>query len=1264
MIGISSLDLKHWADKREAQEIIPMLLRRLIWATAHSHIRRIDFPARENVQTGGWDGVLELDQEILLLPKDVSFWEFGCGKDVKKKANEDYEKRTKNSLEADPSMSTFVFVTPRIWQDKERWAKNRKAEGIWKDVKVIDAQDLEVWLEISPAVAAWFGTYHLEKQPSGTQTPENFWDEWSHSPSLSLTPKLHLGGRNNESDKLLSLSLKSNLIPVQDSSQREALAFIISCFKNNEDRAEDFFGRSIIVDDPATFRELVAKKSPLCLIPRFEDEGLLNLALKNGHVVIVPLGADASKNWGDIIMLPAINRAIFVDALVESGATKEQAEKYSRESIRNITVLRRQLGFARGKPLWAQNELVRDLIPSLIIGRWDESVDGDKIIVSQISGAEYDQYIKKLNRWTNISDYPIRKIGSLWRLTSPLDAWTNASLYLSKADFESLQSAFLETLGEINPTLELPSDRRMFASLYGARLKYSNDIKEGLTQSLILISIFGERFKFDTPIPPSEWVDNLIYKLLDNSDPTFWKSINLFLPLIAEASPSSFLGAVEKQLLQKDSPIQEMLVEDEGLLIPIGYHTGLLWGLEGIAWMRDYLLRVTHLLIQLDRIDPGGRLGNRPMGSLINIFTLWDPQTFASSKDRMQVLEYLGDKDLDGTWNLLMDLLSNLEGGVSSPTHKMRWRHFEKSYEPELSLQELSNSYSALVDLALNLFDNSEAHLANLLRKLTGLQKENRDKILQKINIELKNVRQVNFTAWHEVRHLLSTHRSASGADWVFSNEELSQYETIYNLLAPADDVQRLRWLFDEYWPQFPEGQDRANVGHIEMAELINQKREGACAEIYSNYGLTKIIEMALSVKEPQTLGLAAAKIVTEEDKIIKLCSFLEYDYPALSFIQSFVWRKSFLHDLDWVFRLYNNLKEINFSEKALGNLFVRLNQSQKLWDFVSAQNLGVDMSYWQSMPPFFYDLEQTEIVYGLKKLIEFKRFNQAVYELYMHVKKLPTEIITYVLDKAVTEPSQEKRLLDSDQLDSLFKELDTRKDIERSTLVRLEFLYLPILAPFGLLRYRNSRSTKLLHEELAQSPEFFINILKWLYKPENDRIEEETKNLSDVQIRNTAQRSQGLLSSWRRVPGVSESGEINKDNLFMWIDKAREIAKEVSRGQMADHEIGKILAQYPEEKGKNWPPIEICMVIENANSQSMLSGFSTATYNKRGTFSKDAFEGGEQERQLARKFRAYSKEICLRFPNVSQTLEKLAQSYDRQAKDEDNIAEKDSLEY
>ena len=75
-----------------------------------------------------------------------------------------------------------------------------------------------------------------------------------------------------------------------------------------------------------------------------------------------------------------------------------------------------------------------------------------------------------------------------------------------------------------------------------------------------------------------------------------------------------------------------------------------------------------------------------------------------------------------------------------------------------------------------------------------------------------------------------------------------------------------------------------------------------------------------------------------------------------------------------------------------------------------------------------------------------------------------------------------------------------------------------------------------------------------------------------------------------------------------------------------------------------------------------MLSHFSTEIFNSRGTYVKSAYEGGEQERNLADYFERMGKRIVLKYPLTAEILLRLSERYKLHSKDEDDDAYLDEL--
>lgn len=1255
-------DLERWAERFDSKGNLPTLVSRLVRATTPLSTQ-VDFPSGSAAFTGGWDGVANCQEERSFVPKGVSLWEFGTEQDNKGKADENYDKRTADPLGYDISQCTFIFVTLRYWKFKEKWRLAKLKEGKWKDIKVYDSTKIEQWLDTATAVSRWFSSYVAKYPSDGIITIEEFWKEWALGPMGELPPSIVTSGREIESRQLLTfLNNPPNIKGIKATSKDEAIAFIIASAKQFEEQYKEvFFSKSLVIDSPTNFRSVRINTSSLSLIVRFEEPQILFAAAAEGHHVLVPLGPDDTFNQ-EIIPLPSIARDGQIASLVSMGLSEDDATRYSKEAGRNITILKRLLKFPQNKAVWIKSENVREIIPALLIGRWNENNIGDREILERFSGMKYDEYAKILTKWRDLEESPLIQIGVTWRLTSPLDTWTNISPYLLKSDFEMLKECFMFAFQNGNPLVEPNQEASQLSMFFNKEKTFSTWVREGLVQSLILLGLYGDGLKIPNIPSPQLWVDNIIRSLIFKADGKLWTSLDHEMPLISEASPNSFFEAVYESLAQESLPIMEMFVEKDGFISPTSNHTGLLWALEGLAWMPEYLYNASLILLKLSSFDPGGKLANRPINSITEVFKPWHYQTLSSYEERMEILHQITNKETESGWTLLIRMLPDPHA-IAHPTNKMRWRMFDKNFNINYTYEEIWDTHSYVVDLLLTIFDYSETKFSQLIEDSVKLNPKDRDKILTFAETEYLKVAQTEFTTWHIIRKLLSHHRSYPNTDWSLPEKELLRYEELYNKLEPVENIQKYLWLFNEQWPEFPQGFEYKDKNYVKKHEQqqdeIDKARVQGLKIILDQYGIEKIKELSNNVKEPWTLGDALAKIIDDEGQTFSVVELLNNEKNKLGFIHSFLFRKSLLNNMNWVFLLYEKLNNNGFKNKPLAQLFVALNQSKELWDFIDSTAEELQKEYWESVYPRFYHISKEEKIRGLKYLLNFNRFFSAIDICSHFPEEIPSTILVSILQKSATEEACEAIRINEYEIVRLFETLDKRNDIEHKILLQLEWLYVPILASYG-----TTRNPKMLHEELANNADFFIDVLKWVYMPKNKNLNEiERDNLSDEIIQNRAKQAYHLLHSWKTIPGVDTNGIINKEFLNNWIDSVRDLAEKADRLEVADAQIGQILAQYP-EKDLNWPPEEICEIIEKINTDSLKRNFSTATFNKRGSSTRGPFDGGNIERGHAEYFENLSLIHKNSYPNVSSILNRLAKGYIESAKQMDERAERDRLEY
>ena len=116
---VTALDMDQWSESLAAKSTLPVLVRRLILATAH--VTEISMRAREGVAVPGWDGQVRCDVDDPHVPRGASGWELGTSREPRHKAQSDMHDRILDPQGVDPKTTTYVAVTSRIWRDRDNW---------------------------------------------------------------------------------------------------------------------------------------------------------------------------------------------------------------------------------------------------------------------------------------------------------------------------------------------------------------------------------------------------------------------------------------------------------------------------------------------------------------------------------------------------------------------------------------------------------------------------------------------------------------------------------------------------------------------------------------------------------------------------------------------------------------------------------------------------------------------------------------------------------------------------------------------------------------------------------------------------------------------------------------------------------------------------------------------------------------------------------------------------------------------------------------
>lgn len=1245
--------LERWANTIFSKSTLPYLISRLIRATTPPSTK-VDMPWDSATYIGGWDGIVSCKEERAYVPLGISLWELGTAANSKEKADSDYEKRKNNPLGVAPQNATFVFVTPRLWKKKTEWIAAKKAEGYWKDVIAYDAVDLEQWLDSAPAVDRWLASEKgIEACPfEGVMTTDEFWNEWSTSLSIILTPECVTAGRELEINQLRSmLQDKPTIKGIRAPSSNEALAFIVAAMRSQQDETTDrFHAQTLIIDSEANFRAITINSNhPLVIIPRFYNAQPLYAAVSKGHHVLVPLGANDSFNL-ETIELPSLKHHPLVNALEACNIPWEKATGLLKEAAYNITRLKRLLGFPDLVPKWSKREDIREIIPALLLGKWNENFGGDVLLVEKLSQKKYSDYLTILNKWKSLDEPPITQIGKSWQINAPFELWNNLVALLTKEDIECLQSSLFlayqhETTEQEDAT---PSARN-------SNHTFSQGARKGLAQSLVLLAIQqNNKLNIDNP---QTLVNKLVRELLWEASPQAWISMEDKLPLLAEAAPEEFLEAVKHSLEQQHPEILDMFCEGDDYIGQTSYHVGLLWAIEQLAWLPEYILEASLILLKLTRLEPGGNSLNRPINSLQEIFKPWHYQTLTTFKDRMTVLSKIAKKEKESGWNLLTALLPP-NNNIAHSTYKMKWRTFETNTSLTYSRIEVYNTYAAILDLLFELFDDNEEKFAQMLQKVPELPSALRLKLIDWAYQVYPNVKNEKALAWETIREILHRNRSYRDTNRALPEEELAALKDLYQRLQPQNVIRQYLWLFNKQYPKIPEGIQYRPNKYEEAKKIYASKRSDALTSILAQVNLDEVMALRTQIEAPETLGRTLATIINDQEEVLQICQCLNDSPESSHFIRAFIAEKLTTHDFDWLKALFEELHEKKFCPQALSNLLLAHSPKQQLWDFIDSLEPEIQKQYWLYVVPYFNHLSNEERVLGNEMLMKVGRYSEVIQNAELYLDIMPSKLLVDVLWKINAQEDNRDNFPKEYHVTDIIEELSKRTDVDRETLKKLEIKYL------SSINDDSGRGSKILQEELAQQPKFFVEVLTWLYSPQDETLQEDERaGLSTQALCNRALRAYHLLQSWNKIPGMSEDNSINGETLHNWIQQARTLAETASRLDIADEEIGQLLARYP-ENSPLWPAVEVFRIIDDINSESMKEGYRIGLFNKRGFSIRSPYEGGTIEREKADYFKNLEEEFRFKFPNVARIFKDLKERYLSDAQRMDEEAERVKLDF
>lgn len=1255
-LSIKARQIEDWAlGDINARALLAVLLRKLVHSTSDD-LTRADFPGHDNSQRPGRDGFVKAGSATPWIPVGRSYWEFGTSAEPAAKANRDYAARLKSVSPEERQHSTFVFVTPVNWPDKTAWERSKSTTGQWGAVRAYDADDIEQWLEQSVPAQIWLAA-QLQLPVSGFETLDQAWCRWAHASEPNLTREIFApslaANRKAFSDWLDGPCGRPFVIAAD--SRLEALAFLACLFSDPEldSPKKDL---AAVFACPALLRRLVESAVPFIPVVHDEDTERALAGSEDRLHRIVFRHRNAVEPDADI-ELTLLRDEDFRRALSAMGVDESRVERLGRESGHSPTILRRRLSKNSGvrRPEWASNDdTARTLVAMSLIGAWHADVNSDQAILSMVGGRSYEQVEREVRLLLERDDSPVWSSGRYRGVASKIDALFAVARIVTTTDLERFFSAALTVLSEPDPSLELPEEKRWAAPLYHKEREHSDVLREGVCETLVLLSVHGNHlFQRQLGINVEAGVAGLVRTLLTPLTVERLLSQNRDLPHYAEAAPETFLEIVEQDL-ERDQPVVLGILKPTRAdpLVAWPPRTGLLWALECLAWNPRTLVRVTRILAWLSRTRINDNWVNKPDASLKAVLGARFPQTAASLQQRLATLRRLVDQFPDVTWELCIDDI-NPRSRFGSYTHKPRWRNDASGAGHLVPEVEALEFVRQVLELLVGWPCHDEKTLGDLVEILQVLPEKHELKLWELIDEWSRDSGEDAKAVLRErIRQCVFT---LHGAGANLREATRARARDACDTLRADDPVTQHGWLFADQWVQpSAEEMEGEEFDFSRHEKSIEMQRRDALAEVWSVCGFEGIRDLLGRTGAAFQVGRNVAPCVPADrarTEFIRQCLSIEGQLRD----QADQCLQGFLEALgeDPGLSVLRSAAE-DLAGEGLKRLFTSAPFRASTWRFVDEYGEEIQSAYWRDVVLGLGPSSPAELTEIVDRLLGASRPRAAFAAARFSFKELETSRLKRLLFDAAAGDSEPAGhyLLQSHDLEEALKSLAGRAGVSREEMAQLEFLYIEALdsGRYGIPN---------LEAQLAESPELFVRMVTLAYRRRGVGEDPPEWRIEDSERRQTmALAALRVLDGIKRIPGEDENGRIQTEPLTAWITAVRQLCRQHGRVEIGDQLVGQLLARAPAGEHGERPCEAVCRAIEGMASSHVGTGFIVGVHNIRGVQTRG--DGGLQERQLAKEFRDVAERLHFEYPHVGRLLENIARDYEQDADWWDSEAEKE----
>lgn len=487
---------------------------------------------------------------------------------------------------------------------------------------------------------------------------------------------------------------------------------------------------------------------------------------------------------------------------------------------------------------------------------------------------------------------------------------------------------------------------------------------------------------------------------------------------------------------------------------------------------------------------------------------------------------------------------------------------------------------------------------------------------------------------WNTLVKFIFQHKKYDYTEWALSPELVEKIDRVAEKIAPQNPLSFYYPLFSgNYFELYDENMDLEK----QQRELETRKQK-AISEMITNMGFEKVLEFAKVVRSPLDVGRSLGFVAVDNIEDIVLPNLLDAEPEYLiQFVSGFIRGRFFSKGWHWV----DNINTSQWMPSQIGQFLSYLPFVPETWER-SKQLLGEDeSSYWTRTDANPYKIDET-LELAIDSLVKYGRSFAAISCLYImhHSKQSFSNKRAVGVLLAALDSSENVHMMDQYEIIDIIKALQDDSKTDPEDLFKVEWAYLP------LLDCHNGASPKLLERRLADEPEFFCEVIRLVFRSNNDK---QTTEEPTEQAKKVAANAYRLLSEWRTPPGYLQNGSYDGDALSIWLETVKRECIETGHFEVAMSTIGQALIFTPADPDGLWIHRSAAKELNKKDVDAMRNGFRIGLYNSRGVHD---FSKGKEEQELANNYRLKAEAVEKDgFFRLATTIRELATSYEYEAK-------------